>query len=96
MNKEDATMVLLLEFLYVAPIKGLIINLEDNIYKDGDMDFLNKELKTYTEVALKGLGKDFDLSDKAVGGVMNDKNKERFLEYFKTLLGYFENLSENS
>lgn len=99
MKKYDVNEIkkyLLLEFCYIRPLHNIVKNLEDNIYNDSDMDFLNSELKKYTEVAVKGvqidLGK-FNIPETGVGGNLNQENKKRFLKYFTILLDYFKSLN---
>ena len=78
------------EVTVIDPITDLIAKIENNEFRDCDIDWLNNQLEKYTGLALKILGKKVNL-DKAVSGVMNDIIRLRFLGYFKTLLGFFKN-----
>lgn len=76
--------------LILSPLTDIVTNLENKEYSDCDVDWLNKELNKYVGFALEVLSKKINLGT-AIGGIMNDYNRNRFLKYFKTLLRFFEN-----
>lgn len=77
------------ETALIAPITDIIAKLNDGQFRDCDIAWLNNKLKKYTDFALQTMGKEIEVGE-AVGGVMNEYNKKRFISYFTTLLDYFK------
>lgn len=77
------------ETLIIEPIIDIVKKLEHDDFRDCDITWLNNKLKHFTTLAVKTLGKDFELGE--VGScVLNDYVKGRFLKYFRTVLDYFK------
>lgn len=75
----------------IEPIEKIISDLENGNFRDCDIDYLNKKLHTFTQIAAKTLGINFEYQEI----VNNDNNlnpykKDRFLTNFKKLLDYFK------
>ena len=79
------------EMTIISPLNDIVSKLENREFRDCDIDWLNKKLIKYTDLALEVLGKKINL-DKAIDGIMNDNNREVFLRYFNTLLKFFKDL----
>ena len=94
-SKEEIKELLMVHFMYIKPLEDIVQTLKDNIYRDTDMEFLNGKLELYTKVAMKGIGKDYDLPQTAIGGILNPENKDRFLTDFTILLNYFKSLDSD-
>lgn len=77
------------ETAVISPISDIIVKLENKEFRDCDVNWLNGKLKAYTDLALQTLGKQIEVGE-AVGGTMNEHNRNRFISYFTTLLDYFK------
>jgi hypothetical protein len=80
------------ETVVISPITDIIVKLNQKEFRDCDIDWLNGKLKSFTDLALQTLGKQIDVGD-AVGGTMNDHNRNRFISYFTTILNYFKSFN---
>lgn len=80
------------ETAVISPINDIIVKLKQKEFRDCDIDWLNGKLKSYTDLALQTMGKEIVVGD-AVGGVMNDHSRNRFISYFTTILNYFKSFN---
>ena len=79
--------------IIIEPISKIIKSLENKEYRDCDVKWLNKKLFHYTEFAAETLGINFN-NEQIVdnNSSMNDHCYDRFLQAFKTLIGYFKSI----
>lgn len=75
----------------ISPISDIIGKLKNKEFRDCDVAWLNGKLKSFTDFALQTMGKQIEVGE-AVGGTMNDHNRNRFIGHFTTLLDYFKSI----
>ena len=98
LKKEDEILQFLFKETIINQISGIIDNLENNIYLTKDIKYLEDELQRFVCLSIDLLNINFNLklskitidrdSDNIVPGSLK---KDKYLHYFKSLLGLFKN-----
>ena len=98
LNKEDEIFQFLFKETIINQISRIIDNLENNIYCIRDIKYLEDELKRFACLSIDLLNINFNLKlskitinrdfDDTVPGSLK---KDKYLHYFKSLLGLFKN-----
>lgn len=98
LKKEEEILQFLFKETIINQISGIIDNLENNIYFERDIKYLENELKRFACLSIDLLNINFnlklskitidrDLDDIAPGSL----NKDKYLYYFRGLLQLFKN-----
>ncbi len=88
--KQELINDLFYELLLIKPITEIIDNLKNKKYRDTDVKYLSDKLKTYTQIAIDMQFMKYKIEEDIIG-IMNNYNRERFLNYFNVLLTFFKN-----
>jgi hypothetical protein len=89
---ENAINSFVFETLLISPIEDIIKKLETREFRDCDIVWLNDKLASYTKLACETLGENIALPD-LINMQLNDYGYNKYLNYFRILLNYFENLT---
>jgi|GEM_PF-5067077 len=98
LNKEDEILQFLFKETIINQISGIIDNLENNIYCIKDIKYLEDELKRFVCLSIDLLNINFNLKLSKItinrdfdDTVLGSLKKDKYLYYFKSLLGLFKN-----
>lgn len=85
----------ILEVTVIEPISDIVEKLSNNLFRDIDIQFLNKNLQKFSELAMKNFGMNDTILDRPENEeYLNDFVIQRFLERFKILLNFFKSFKE--
>jgi hypothetical protein len=87
-NKEALKQRLTIEFLFVQPIEKIIKGLEAKEYGNNDIDYIEKKLGDFMDIAAKALNVTGRVSHESFP-VLNDYTRAKYIEYFSILLILF-------
>lgn len=95
MIKDDTTALIYLAI--ITPIEKIISKLEQDQYTDADVPMLTDSLLGFSKIACTIVNEKnnwylANLHMDTTGYAMNEKNKQMFLRYFKTLEKFFKNI----
>ncbi len=97
-NQDEILQFLVKETIFINPISKIINNLENNVYFNKDINFLESELKKFMALTIDILNINFNLKLSKItieknfdDYELNNLTKEKYLFYFKGLLEFFKN-----
>lgn len=97
-NQDEILQFLVKETIFINPISKIIDNLENNIYFNKDIKFLENELKKFMSLTIDILNINFNLKLSKItierdleDYQLNDSAKQKYLYYFRGLLEFFKN-----
>lgn len=94
--QKDTVDNFIFDTVLVKPINDIINGLNNGVYRDCDIKWLNCRLYQYTQFAATTLGINFPETDLVnETAVLNQYNTDRFIEAFKTLLNYYKKVTIN-
>lgn len=81
----------IIDTVLVQPVKDIIVKLEQGGFRDCDIVWLDKKLADFTSFAANTLGIKVEIEiSNATPKILNEYSKNRYKNYFKKLLNYFE------
>ena len=94
-NKEVVNQFVI-DMVLVEPVEKIIENLNNNVYRDCDVSFLNTKIKNFINFALETLNVNIlikPVDEDLVGyNNLNDHTKAVMLKSFNVVLAYFKTL----
>jgi hypothetical protein len=93
-NKENLKQWLTIEFLLIQPIEKIIKGLKAKEYGDGDIDYLEYALNTYMEITANAMSETGIVSHEPFT-VLNEYTRAKYIEYFSTLLIFFNDVKNS-
>jgi hypothetical protein len=96
-TENDVVNKFIIDVTLIDPINKIIDGLKNGEYRNIDINYLDKKLEHFTEVACKMLNIDFPdtvLENDRSGVILNDYIKNQYIERFTTLLLYFEGINK--
>jgi hypothetical protein len=93
-DRENLKQWLTLELLLVQPIEKIIAGLENREYGNGDIDYIEKKLGDFMDIAAKSLNVTGRVSHESFT-VMNECARAKYIEYFSTLLMLFKSARDS-
>ena len=98
LKKEDEILQFLFKETIINQISSIIDNLENNIYFTRDIKYLEDELQKFVRLSIDLLNINFNLKLSKItinrdfdDTVLGSLKKDKYLHYFKSLLGLFKN-----
>ncbi|HPC13778.1 MAG TPA: hypothetical protein PLN36_05365 [Bacteroidales bacterium] len=96
-TENDVVNKFIIDVTLIDPINKIIDGLKNGKYRNIDINYLDKKLEHFTEVACKMLNIDFSgtvIENDRSGVILNDYTKNIYIERFTTLLRYFEGINK--
>jgi hypothetical protein len=87
-QREDLKQRVMIELLLIHPIEKIIAGLESREYGNGDIDYIEKKLGDFMDIAAKALNVTGRVSHESFT-VMNEYARAKYIEYFSKLLMFF-------
>ena len=81
-----------IQVFLLDPIEKIISQLKNKEFRDCDIDWLNKKLETFVELACQTLGEKVTLPSQISTEdykILNNYLYKKYLNYFQILLDYF-------
>lgn len=88
--KNDVIDQLIIQVTLIDPITDILNKLKATEFRDCDIKWLNEKLNKFTTFAAETLGYNNHLFPELDYPYLNDLVKDKFTEYFTTLLSYFK------
>lgn len=95
MNTSNSSVIndFIIDVTLIQPVSKIIKGLEDGIYRDCDIKWLDTKLEAFTRLACKTLGIAFLVApDIGHFELLNDYVKNQYISRFNTLLNYFKTI----
>jgi hypothetical protein len=87
-QREDLKQRVMIELLLIQPIEKIIAGLEAREYGNNDIDYIEKKLGDFMDIAAKALNVTGRVSHESFT-VLNEYARAKYIEYFSKLLMFF-------
>jgi hypothetical protein len=92
-QREELKQRVMIELLLIQPIEKIIAGLEAKEYGNSDIDYIEKKLGDFMDIAAKALNVTGRVSHESFT-VMNEYACARYIEYFSKLLIFFRDVKK--
>jgi hypothetical protein len=92
-QRETLKQRVMIELLLIQPIEKIIAGLENREYGNGDIDYIEKKLGDFMDIAAKALNVTGRVSHESFI-VLNEYARAKYIEYFSKLLVFFRDVKK--
>jgi hypothetical protein len=92
-QREELKQRVMIELLLIQPIEKIIAGLEAKEYGNNDIDYIEKKLGDFIDIAAKALNVTGRVSHESFT-VMNEYARAKYIEYFSKLLMFFRDVKK--
>ena len=97
MKKENLINQFIIDTTIIHPLEKIISEFDNKNIRDCDIDWLNKQLDKFTELAAKSLFLDFEtISTSNDNTILTDFWRKKYYYYFTTLLNFFKTFNDET
>jgi hypothetical protein len=92
-QRETLKQRVMIELLLIQPIEKIIAGLEAREYGNNDIDYIEKKLGDFMDIAAKSLNVTGRVSHESFT-VLNGYARSKYIEYFSKLLMFFRDVKK--